>query len=122
MELTQADIDQSRISENSYTHSILGFEINYTDGVYLVATKGKAFWLLDVILSYQPYPVLNSPELKSFQLWELTVNVDKSALVTCKEGENSPVIFSQKIEKTDFPLPFLQLYLIDGTLMLPSEN
>ena len=122
MMLTQADIDQSRISENSYTYSIGGLEINYTDGVYLVATKGKAFWLLSVVLSYQIYPLLNSLELKNFQLWELTVNEDRSALITCREGEDSPVIISQEIERTDFPLPSLQLYLIDGTLMLPSEN
>ncbi|AFZ11392.1 hypothetical protein Cri9333_0421 [Crinalium epipsammum PCC 9333] len=122
MTLTQADIDQSRISENNYSHSIGSLKINYTDGVYLVATESKAFWLLNVILSYQIYPVLNSHELKRFQLWELTVNEDKSALVTCRKSENSSIIFSQKFEKTDFPLPLLQLYLIDGTLMLPSEN
>jgi len=59
-----------------------------------------------------------------FQNWRLQVNQDKSALVTCDDG-NGNLLYKQEIEFTDFPLDKMQLYAVDDgqslTIMLPGE-
>ena len=86
-----------------------------TDGVLAVAETAKCFWLLDIIGSYQFMRKLD----KHFQVWKLTVNPDKSAVV---EGYNdTTLIITQEIPYTDFPLDEIKLYLIDGIVLLPSE-
>ena len=103
-------------SENYYKHSIGNF--NYTDGVKFLADQGQCYWLLDVVGSYQH---LSKVKAVPFQLWELTVNDDNSAVVTMKEDTDMPDIIKQDIPFTDFPLAQFKLYLTDGVLMLPSE-
>lgn len=86
--------------------------MKYTDGVQFLAEKAGAYWLLDVIASYR------RPE--HFQIWTLDVK-GKKGVVEMKEDTNEPVLVRQEIEYTDFPLDTIQLYLIDGVLILPSE-
>jgi len=51
----------------------------YTDGINYVAGSARAFWLIDIVASYQPklkdYP---------FQLWEVEV-CDNKGRVVCRE-------------------------------------
>ena len=110
--MEQIELEQFTGTENYYKHW-LGF--NYTDGVKYLAEKAKAYWLLDAIGSYQP-------KFKSipFQIWELVVKNDKGVL-TMKEDTNSPILVSQKIPYTDFPLDNVKVWLIDGVAILPSE-
>ena len=103
-------------SELFYQHSIGNFV--YTDGVKYLAENAKCYWLLDVIGSYQH---LNKVKHVPFQLWELAVNEDQTALVTMKADSDTPVIVKQKLPYTDFPLAHIKLYLTDGVVMLPSE-
>lgn len=103
-------------SELFYKHSIGKFI--YTDGVKYLAEQARCYWLLDVVGSYQH---LKKVKEVPFQLWELTVNEDQTALVTMKEDSDTPVIVKQKLPYTDFPLPYIKLYLTDGVVMLPSE-
>jgi len=86
-----------------------------TDGVLEVAQAGECFWLLDLIGGNQINPKLD----KSFQVWELTVNQDKSAVI-CGYNDTTKIV-TQKIDYTDFPLDEFKLYLIDGVILLPSE-
>lgn len=95
--------------------------INYTDGIKHLADEAEAYWLVDAIASHQTKKLLQNPNLQEFQLWELKVNNDKSAILTCSEDSDCTAVISQEIEYTDFPLPEIKLYLIHKVLMLPSE-
>ena len=88
-----------------------------------MAEVGGAYWLIDAIASYQPDKrIRNNPELKAFQVWKLAVHEDKGgATLTMRGDSGQPVIITQKIEYTDFPLPEIILWVCDDTLMLPSE-
>lgn len=100
-------------TENYYKH-IFGFV--YTDGVKALASRFSCYWLLDVILSYQP-------ELKNdqyLQVWRLSVNEDNSALVRCEDG-NGIVLKSQKVPFTDFDAKTCTIWVSDGVILLPSE-
>jgi len=88
----------------------------YTDGVKYLAAKAGAYWLIDYILSHQLEPKLKG---QLFQVWKMTVQ-DDSATVTVEDG-NDNIITSLTIEFTDFPLEEITLWLVEKTLMLPSE-
>lgn len=119
MALTQAELDAFTGTDNIYQHS-LG-NIYYTDGVKYLATQGQAFWLLDAIASYQTSKLLDQQDLAEFQLWQLTVAPDKSAVLTCQSDSNNEPVVTQNIPYTDFPLTTIKLYLADQILLLPSE-
>lgn len=89
----------------------------YTDGVRYVAQNGQAFWLLDEIFFSQKEEALQG---QHFQAWKLEVQEDKSALLSCEDG-NYRSLFSKKIPHTDFPLEKIEFFFIDGFLILPSE-
>ena len=119
MALTQAELDAFTATENIYQH-FLG-KINYTDGVKHLATKGEAFWLIDAIASHQTRQLLSQQDLQEFQLWQLTVSEDSSAVLTCQSDSNTEPVVRQEIPYTDFPLNFIKLYLVEQVLMLTSE-
>ncbi len=98
----------------------------FTDGVNQVRTDADAFWLVDAIASHQ--------KTEEFQIWELKVNSDKSAVLTMKEDSGRPELVRQEIPYTDFPLDEIKFYVELGgygtadhwtpclVLMLPSER
>lgn len=100
----------------------------FTDGVDQVRQDAEIFWLVDAIAFHQA-----KHGDKKFQVWELTVNKDHSAVLTMKEDTGKPVIVRQKIFHTNFPLEYIKFYVIKGgygtednwttcpVLMLPSE-
>ncbi len=114
--LTQADLSQFIGTTQYYMHSFKRF--TYTDGVKYLAEKADAYWLLDAIASHQPQ-LLNDPMLQYFQHWKLTV-INNTAKLICEKGSNI-IAATQDIPFTDFPLSSVQLFLIEGVLMLPSE-
>ena len=109
--LTQAELDQFTGTEQYHQHWMR--QLVFTDGVKYMAEAGGAFWLIDVIASWQ--------RKEPFQIWELKVNPDKSCIVTMKEDTDEPILVTQEIPYTDFPLDEIKLYEIDGVLLLPSE-
>lgn len=92
-----------------------------TEGVMWLAQSADAFWLFDLVASYQG----NAKALEQcdgFQIWKLTVDLEKkTAVATCHADKGTPPLVRQEIEFTDFPLPEIKLYLSDNILMLPSE-
>ncbi len=58
--------------------------------------------------------------LTEFQSWKLNVNADRTATLTCEDG-NGGVVFTKAIEYTDFPLAEITLYFMNKTILLPSE-
>lgn len=102
-------------SEQYYRNPLFGGYV-YTEGVQHLAEQAGAYWLIDTILSHQLEPKLKG---QPFQVWKMTVQ-DDSAAVTVEDG-NDNIITSLTIEFTDFPLEEMTLWLVDKTLMLPSE-
>ncbi|MFA5036659.1 MAG: DUF6876 family protein [Candidatus Izemoplasmatales bacterium] len=96
-----------------YYNSFTG--IKYTDGVKFLADNAECYWLIDAIGSYQD-KWGDTP----FQIWTLTVKEGKATL-TMKEDTDQPLLITQEIPFTNFPLEKIELWCIDGVLILPSE-
>jgi len=62
----------------------------YTDGVHYVAEHGGAHWLLDEIAIIQPYNKAVAAE--EFQVWKLAVRPDRSATLTCDDGNGTSCV------------------------------
>ena len=114
--LNEAELANFTGSENWYQHW-LGKAL-YTDGVKYVADNAGAYWLVDEIAINQTRPNVRAEE---FQCWTLSVDLERhKAVLTCDDG-NGNVVFTKRIEYTDFPLPEIKLSCTDGTILLPSE-
>lgn len=115
--LTEADLRQFTGTENWYRHC-LNRAVLYTDGAKYVADRCGAYWLLADIALAQRFEKGVAGE--DFQGWKLTVNADRSALLSCEDG-NGKEVFRKIIDFTDFPLPSLTLWCVNNTILLPSE-
>ena len=113
----QSDLAQFTGSENWYRHGI-NRNVLYTDGAQHVAEHGGAYWLLDEIAIIQPYNKAVAAE--EFQVWKLAVRPDRTATLTCDDG-NGNIVFTKEIEYTDFPLDEITLYFANNVIHLPSE-
>ncbi len=98
-------------TEQHFSSRYLWF--NYTDGIKFLWESCESYWLLTTISSHK--------KKQQFQVWNLKKNSDNSALLTMKEDSGKPNIVEQKIPYTDFPLDEIEIYLIDGILLLKSE-
>lgn len=101
-----------------YYRNITG--LLYTDGIKHLAERAGAYWLIDLVGSYQPQ-LQDAP----FQLWRVQVNLDSSAIVTMVEDTGQPVKVGQRIPYTDFPLKDFSFYCcvddLASIIMLKSE-
>ncbi len=114
--LTKAELNQFTGTEQWYRHSIAR-NVLYTDGAKHVAESAGAYWLLDEIAFAQSIRAVTA---EGFQVWKLKVSPNHSATLACEDG-NSNIVFSKRIEFTDFPLDEIAFYFTDHVLMLPSE-
>jgi hypothetical protein len=93
----------------------------FTDGVKSMADRYSAYWLIDVIASYQIKPAIKS---QPFQIWTISSENGK-AVVEMRPDADRPVMASQQIPHTDFPGGILKMYYIDDghhkVLLLPGE-
>ena len=93
----------------------------FTDGVKFIADHAGAYWLIDLIASWQKR-ARKDLMLRELQLWELRVNLEaNTGDAICLRKANDEA-FRQHIPFTDFPLPQLRLYLENDVLCLPSER
>jgi hypothetical protein len=111
----QSGLDQCCGSEHWYRQPLGGF--TYTDGVKFLAVEANAYWLIDLIASHQK--AVKRSSAADFQVWELRVE-SASAVATCRDDDKNEVV-RQEIPYTDFPLPYIKLWLTDEVLLLPSE-
>ena len=114
--LSENTLSQFNGSERWYRHP-LARHITYTDGVQHVAEEGGAYWLLDSIVTKQTMPIFKEHEV---QFWELKVNEDETALLTCEDGEKK-VFYTETIKYTDFPIKGIRIWLTNNVMLLPSE-
>lgn len=116
--LTEADLAQFTGTSTYHQHSL---GVQYTDGVYYLAERGEAYWLLDAIASWQADPkVRDDRQLQEIQFWKLTVNSDQSATLVCERDLND-IAVTQAIPFTDFALESVTIYCQQGVMLLPSE-
>jgi hypothetical protein len=104
-------------SQNFYRHSLVR-EVLYTEGVEYVAETAGAYWLLDEIALAQRHIIPVKRE--DFQVWDLTVNAEQTATLTCGDG-NGLEVYSKPVPFTDFPEPGIRFYYADWVIHLPSE-
>jgi hypothetical protein len=104
--LTQESLRGFTGSENYY-RADLDKNILLTEGAYHVAETGGSHWLMNIICSVQH--TVKKVVGEEFQVWDLRVAADKSAVVKCEDG-NGNVLYTQKVPWTDFPLEFIELY------------
>ncbi|MDQ3279894.1 MAG: hypothetical protein M3Q69_00610 [Acidobacteriota bacterium] len=93
--------------------------MHYTEGVHFLAEAAGAYWLIDLIASWQS-KAMNDSSLAEFQLWKLHV-ADGRAVAICYRDSDDEA-FRQEIDYTDFPLRDVSLYVEGGVLLLPSEH
>ena len=114
----EAELRQFTGTEHYYKYM---FNIVLTDGTKYLADRAGAYWLMDVVASWQ---TAKKVACEHFQTWDLAVQEDKKATVVAGDGDGKEIA-RQKIPYTDFPLRSQRLYLVnDGryrVLMLPSE-
>jgi prepilin-type processing-associated H-X9-DG protein len=116
--LSKAELRQFTGSENWYRHG-LARNILFTDGAKYVADQGGAYWLLDEIALAQRGNSRVAAE--EFQVWKLAVKPDRTATLTCDDG-NGNVVSSKPIPFTDFPANEIELWFTNNTIYLPSEH
>jgi len=114
--LRASDLAQFTGSESWYRHPLYP-SISYTEGAQYVAEAGGAYWLLDAIVSHQQDASVRS---QPFQVWTLKVAQDRSAVLTCEDGDHG-LVASQAIAFTNFPLPEITLWLQNDVIFLSSE-
>jgi hypothetical protein len=102
-------------TENWYRYPLTG--CTFTDGVYHMATEFKAYWLIDLVFSYQCERKIRQ---ESFQVWKLEKLSGNSYNIIASDG-NEKEIARQYIPFSDFPFDTVTLWLSAGCLMLPSE-
>ena len=80
----------------------------FTDGVKFIADSAGAYWLIDEIAINQTRPKVRAEE---FQVWVLKVDLEKrKGVLSCDDG-NGNVVFTKRIEYTDFPAARDQILL-----------
>ena len=104
-------------SQNFYRHGLVR-QVLYTEGVEYVVETAGAYWLLDEIALAQRHII--SVKREDFQVWDLKVNAEQTAMLTCGDG-NGLEVYSKHIEFTDFPEPGIRFYYSDWVIHLPSE-
>lgn len=116
MEESELNLGQFTGTEQYYKHFT---GLKYTDGIKYFADKTNAYWFIDIIASYQVMLTVDADF--PFQIWTLRVFKDKTAVVIMKEDTNEEPHVSQEIEYTDFPLDEIEVYCINGVILLKSE-
>jgi hypothetical protein len=116
--LSDADLRQFTGSENWYRHGI-NRNVLFTDGAKYVADEGGAYWLLDTIAICQRHELHVAAE--AFQVWTLTVRPDRTATLTCDDG-NGNVVYTEELAFTDFPREKIKLWYANNVIYLPSEH
>lgn len=98
-----------------------------TDGAKYVADSCGAYWLMDIIGSYQPRLRANGKWDQTWTLSYLPKGSVNKAKVVCTDRITGERLVSQLIEHTDFPLEegiTLQAYYntIQTIINLPAER
>ncbi|WP_036281383.1 DUF6876 family protein [Methylocystis sp. ATCC 49242] len=124
MTLKPSDLAQFTGSFYAYRHNLFPNYI-YTDGVQYVAINGRAYWLIDEIVLSNAFshkdPKFHKLLNEAFQTWTLKTDLTKNTAILTTDDGNGNVLYTKDIRYMDFPLEEIKFFLVDNTLMLPSE-
>jgi hypothetical protein len=109
------DLKQFTGTEQYYKNPLFPDYV-YTDGIKYLAEKAGAYWLIDYIFIYQSELDLSC---EPFQVWKFKVVESKGKVIV--EDGNKKILKEYNLEFTDFPLPEIELWFTDRTLLLTSE-
>lgn len=145
----QGRLAQFSVSEDFHKSSMFCAWIFHTDGIQWMANTAGAFWLIDVIVSWQTKTKVRR---EPFQVWKLAKREKRESkedrlarlelsrpapmewVVTCTDGDKGygPIeLCRQIIPYSDFPLDEFTLFCENGSLdgrttvkiiMLPNER
>lgn len=103
-------------TEGYYRHN-LNRSMLYTDGVQFFAENagGGAYWLLDIIAT----EVMSLHKKEEFIHVIYTVTGSTGQIVATDGNEHT--LFKRGIDYTDCPEGKWEFYLVNNTLMIPSE-
>jgi hypothetical protein len=105
-------------TDEYHVHKLpFGSSLQLTDGCHFVRENagGGAYWLFDLILSYQ-----HKLRLEEFQSWKLTKLPDESWKIECSDG-NEKLLVRQYISYSDFPMDEFEVWVIGQVCLLPNE-
>ena len=114
--LRAGDLDHFHGSEEFYRHPIFK-KFVYTEGVRHVADKGGANWLLEKIFAC--HMCVSTLQHQAFTVWSME-RKGQGAKITVEDG-NGGQLYKETILYTDFPLNHITFWMVDNTLLLPSE-
>jgi hypothetical protein len=114
----ETDLRKFTGTENYYRHWMR--KIIFTDGIKAMADMCNAYWLIDLIASYQTADLMKKCE--GFQIWILKRIADPEIPgrfgfeATCWKdvGNNNKPKVTQIGEYTDFPLDEIRIYVAPG--------
>jgi hypothetical protein len=118
LSLSEADLQQFTGSEHWYRHALVR-DLLFTEGAKYLADHAGAYWLLDEIALAQRHDKRVMAE--EFQVWTLKVNADRTATLSCGDG-NDNTVYTKAIPFTDFPADEITLWFANNTIYLPSEH
>lgn len=102
-------------SEQLWEHKTIGEKLLLTDGCNYLREKANCRWLFDLIFSHQ-----RSLTGQNFQCWALKRIDGNEFVATCDDGNDNELI-RQDIPFSDMVLDEIQIWVIDGVCLLPSE-
>lgn len=118
-------ISQCNGTDKYHLYNGLMASANLTDGVVLVCETAGAYWMIDLILSYQTteFKQKNHEQYNYLQYWVLKVNHDNTAVAYMEFQEGKREI-EQQLEYTDFPMKeFTWVYnTYDSVIALIAEG
>jgi len=131
--IDQRTLDGFCGTEAYYSLRPLFPKVVLTDGAHYVAEKGGkngAFWLINAIASQVEKAAAADEMCRDFQVWELKVKANKSALLTCIPDSDKKPVVTQKFDFVDFDLPEIKLWVEPGevggepvwVVLLPGEH
>ena len=113
------DLQQFIGSEQVYFNPLY-HDMKYTDGVKYFAATAGAYWFLDIVgTEYHPQTLGDRPAWDFFLSIKLAVE-GRKGVITVTDG-NDRTFVTRCIDYTDCPEGKWYFYLVDNTLLLPSE-
>lgn len=92
-------------------------EYKYTQGIKFISDNGAAWMITDILAIVKFHGKVSKEEFVN-----ITLKVKDGKGTMIYDNGNGKVLYRQKYDCVDFPLPKFNLYCEYKTLMLPSER
>lgn len=92
--------------------------LHLTEGCFFIREMANAYWLFDLILSYQGTKLVNGME---HQEWKVRRLKSGMLQISCRSLDNEEAII-QVIKKKKFPLDEISIHVEGNIARLPTEG